>query len=96
MRKSSQRSLLRWLQQKGHRKGAQIAQSIYRLAHECVTFEPNDKVAALSVKHYVTLLRSTEEATTAIITQMNELAKELPEYEVVKKMKGVGDKLDHG
>lgn len=78
---------------KGHRKGAQIAQSIYRLAHECVTFEPNDKVAALSVKHCVTLLRSTEEATTAIITQMNELAKKLPEYEVVKKMKGVGDKL---
>lgn len=78
---------------KGHRKGAQIAQSIYRLAHECVTFEPNDKVAALSVKHCVTLLRSTEEATTAIITQMNELAKKLPEYEVVKKMKGVGDKI---
>ncbi len=24
---------------KGHRKGAQIAQSIYRLAHECVTFD---------------------------------------------------------
>ena len=93
MRKSSQRSLLRWLQQKGHRKGAQIAQSIYRLAHECVTFESNDKVAALSVKHCVTLLRSTEEATTAIITQMNELAKELPEYEVVKKMKGGGDNL---
>ena len=78
---------------KGHRKGAQIAQSIYRLDHECVTFEPNDKVAALSVKHCVTLLRSTEEATTAIITQMNELAKKLPEYEVVKKMKGVGDKI---
>ena len=78
---------------KGHRKGAQIAQSIYRLAHERVTFEPNDKVAALSVKHCVTLLRSTEEATTAIITQMNELAKKLPEYEVVKKMKGVGDKI---
>ena len=78
---------------KGHRKGAQIAQSIYRLSHECVTFEPNDKVAALSVKHCVTLLRSTEEATTAIITQMNELAKKLPEYEVVKKMKGVGDKI---
>ena len=78
---------------KGHSKGAQIAQSIYRLAHECVTFEPNDKVAALSVKHCVTLLRSTEEATTAIITQMNELAKKLPEYEVVKKMKGVGDKI---
>ena len=78
---------------KGHRKGAQIAQSIYRLAHECVTFEPNDKVAALSVKHCVTLLRSTEEATTAIITQMHELAKKLPEYEVVKKMKGVGDKI---
>lgn len=78
---------------KGHRKGAQIAQSIYRLAHECVTFEPNDKVAALSVKHCVTLLRSTEEATTAIITQMNELARKLPEYEVVKKMKGVGDKI---
>ena len=84
---------IKMAKKKGHRKGAQIAQSIYRLAHECVTFEPNDKVAALSVKHCVTLLRSTEEATTAIITQMNELARKLPEYEVVKKMKGVGDKI---
>lgn len=78
---------------KGHRKGAQIAQKVYRLAHECVTFEPSQKVAALSVKHCVSLLRSTEQATDSIITQMDELAKELPEYEIVKKMKGVGDKL---
>lgn len=78
---------------KGHRKGAQIAQRVYRLAHECVTFEPSQKVAALSVKHCVSLLRSTEQATDSIITQMDELAKELPEYEIVKKMKGVGDKL---
>lgn len=78
---------------KGHRKGAQIAQKVYRLAHECVTFEPSQKVAALSAKHCVSLLRSTERATDSMITQMDELAKELPEYEVVKKMKGVGDKL---
>lgn len=78
---------------KGHRKGAQIAHSIYQLANTCVTFEPNHQVVALSVKHCVTLLRATEEATIDIITQMNELAKELPEYEVVKNMKGVGDKL---
>lgn len=78
---------------KGHRKGAQIAQKVYRLAHECVTFEPSHKVAALSVKHCVSLLRSIEQATDSIITQMDELAKELPEYEIVKRMKGVGDKL---
>lgn len=78
---------------KGHRKGAQIAQKVYRLAHECVTFEPSHKVAALSGKHCVSLLRSTEQATDSIITQMDELAKELPEYEIVKRMKGVGDKL---
>ena len=77
---------------KGHRKGAQIAQKVYRLAHECVTFEPSHKVAALSVKHCVSLLRSIEQATDSIITQMDELAKELPEYEIVKRMKGVGDK----
>ena len=78
---------------KGHRTGAQIAQKVYRLAHECVTFEPSQKVAALSVKHCVSLLRSTEQATDSIITQMDELTKELPEYEIIKKMKGVGDKL---
>lgn len=39
------------------------------------------------------LLRSTEKATKAIIAQMDELASTLPEYEIVKKMKGVGDKL---
>ena len=78
---------------KGHRKGAQIAQKVYQLAHECVTFEPSVEIAALSVKHCVCLLRSTEEATKAIITQMDELASTLPEYETVKNMKGVGDKL---
>ena len=93
MRKNSQLSLLNWQQKKGHHKGAQLAQKVYRLAHECVTFEPSHKVAALSVKHCVSLLRSIEQATDSIITQMDELAKELPEYEIVKRMKGVGDKL---
>ena len=53
---------------KGHRKGAQIAQKVYRLAHEYVTFKPSQKVATLSIKHCVSLLRSIEQATKAIIT----------------------------
>lgn len=53
---------------KGHHKGAQIAQKVYRLAHEYVTFEPSQKVATLSIKHCVSLLRSIEQATKAIIT----------------------------
>ena len=70
---------------KGHRKGAQIVQKVYQLAHEGVTFEPSIEIAALTVKHCVCLLRSIEEATKAIITQMDELAITLPEYKVVKK-----------
>ena len=56
-------------------------------------FETSQEIAALSVKHCVSLLRSIEQATKAIITQMDELAKELPEHEVVKNMKSVGGKL---
>lgn len=93
--KSFSTKFIKLATKKGHRKGAQIPQKVYQLAHECVTFEPGIEVAALTVKHCVCLLGSTEEATKAIITQMDELASHLPEYEVVKKMKGVGDKLAH-
>lgn len=86
-------TFIKLAKKKRHRKGAQITQNVYRLAHECVTFELSPEIAALSVKHCVSLLRSIEQASDSIITQMDELAKELPEYEVVKKMKEVGEKL---
>lgn len=45
---------------------------------------------SLYVKQCIATLRSTEVATKEIITQMDELAQGLPEYEVVRQMKGVG------
>lgn len=71
--------LIKLATKKGHHKGAQLAQKVYQFAHECVTFEPSQEVAALSIKQCVSLLRSIGQATKVIITQMDDLAKELPE-----------------
>jgi transposase len=39
------------------------------------------------------VLREAEEASNAILTQMQTLAYTLPEYKVARSIKGVGDKL---
>ena len=90
--KKFSRSLLRWLQKKdtvkvprSHRVSIDLPMSASRL-NRMIRLQPS-RLNTVSRS-----LRSTEEATTAIITQMNELARKLPEYEF-KKMKGVGDKI---
>ena len=78
---------------KGHRKGIQLANATYQLALTCLTSEPSLTTLSLSVKQCVAILRCTEEAIKAIITQMDELAQTLPEYDVVRNMSGVGEIL---
>ena len=66
---------------------------LYKLAKETIPTRPYNKFTQLAVTTCVDSLRSIEKATTDIITQMNELARKLPEYDIVRKMKGVGNKI---
>jgi hypothetical protein len=78
---------------RGHRTGLKVGIELYQLSKQTIPTRPNNQYTQLAVTSCVNSLRSIEEATGAIITQMDELASKLPEFEVVSKMQGVGKKI---
>ena len=76
----------------GHRIGKKIAEAIYEAAPEIITLRPNNAYTQLAVTNCAQLLRQAIKATDAIITEMDKIAKSLPEYEIVSSMNGVGPK----
>lgn len=80
-------------QKRGHCTGLRVGIELYKLAKETIPTRPSNKYTQLAVTTCVDSLRSIEKATNDIIAQMNELARELPEYDIVRKMKGVGNKI---
>lgn len=76
----------------GHRVGRKIGEAIYEAAPQIVALRPDNPVTQLAVTNCVKLLRQSIQATSAIITEMDEMAKTLPEYQAVSDMNGVGPK----
>lgn len=76
----------------GHRVGRQIGEAIYEAAPQTVTLRPNNTFTQLAATNCAQLLRQSIHATNAIITEMDSLAKALPEYQAVSSMNGVGPK----
>lgn len=76
----------------GHRVGKKIGEAIFEAASQIVTLRPCNKVTQLAVTNCVQLLRQSVNATNTIITEMDALAKTLPEYQTVSAMNGVGPK----
>lgn len=79
--------------QRGHRLGVKVGILLYSLAKQTIPSRPLNKYTHLSVSSCVNCLRSLEKATDDIISQMDELAKNLPEFDVVSNMNGVGKKI---
>lgn len=78
----------------GHRKaGITLANKIYTLAHNTISPRPNNQYAQLSAISCVDALIVTIKTSNTIITEMEKLARELPEYEVISEMPGCGKKL---
>lgn len=75
------------------RAGVSLAKKIYRLAQATIRVRPNNENTQQAVASCVDALAETLKASDNIITKMREIAIELPEYEEVKKMPGVGEKL---
>lgn len=76
----------------GHRVGKKIGEAIYEAAPQIVTLRPNDVFTQLAATNCAQLLRQSIKATDTIITEMDTLAKTLPEYQTVSAMNGVGPK----
>ena len=78
----------------GHKgAGITLANKIYLLAQKTISPRPNNEFAQLSAISCADALILTIKTTTTIITEMDKLARELPEYDVISEMLGCGKKL---
>lgn len=78
----------------GHKgAGITLANKIYFLAQKTISPRPNNEYAHLSAISCADVLILTIKTTTTIITEMDKLARELPEYDVIKEILGCGKKL---
>lgn len=84
----------RWAKKKGYRESETKAIQIYTLAQEGIpTLASNAPSTKMLVLEAVRVLREVDKTLAIILTQMQELAKSLKEYPVVRAMEGVGDVL---
>ena len=67
--------------------------SIYELAVDSITTRGEDPYIWLSQNQCVDLLSTTQNAADEIISQMRNIAETIPEYKVLRAMRGVGDRL---
>ena len=78
----------------GHKgAGITLANKIYLLAQKTISPRPNNEYAQLSAISCADALILIIKTTTTIITEMDKLARELPEYDVISEMPGCGKKL---
>ena len=78
----------------GHRgAGITLANKIYILAQNTISPRPNNQYSQLSAISCVEALIITIKASHTIITEMDKLASNLPEYDVISEIPGCGRKL---
>lgn len=78
----------------GHKgAGISLANKIYTLAQKTVPPRPNNTYSQLSASSCVEALILTIKTSNNIITEMDKLARELPEYNVINELPGCGKKL---
>ena len=78
----------------GHKgAGISLANKIYTLAQKTVSPRPNNSYAQLSSSNCADSLIITIKASKTIIAEMDKLARELPEYDVISEIPGCGEKL---
>jgi transposase len=84
----------RWAKKKGYHQSESKASQIYQLAKDGIpTIPSNVQSTKMLVLEAVKALREVNSALFAILTRMQELARTLPEYPIVRAMGGVGDVL---
>lgn len=82
-----------WKKKKGYKFKADKAFKVYTLAKNSIPTIPSDETTKFMVLSVLRSLGSISDELTQMLTRINNLAKELKEYEVVKAMPGVGETL---
>ena len=84
----------RWAKKKEYHQSEAKAVQVYKLAKDGIpTIPSNAPSTKMLLLEAVKALREVNSTLFAILTRMQELAKTLPEYTVVRAMGGVGDVL---
>ena len=84
----------KWTKKKGYRYNESQAIAIYQLSKNNIpTLKSSTPSTKMLVLQAVKSVRDAEFTLSLIISQMQEIASALPEYSVVRNMKGVGDVL---
>lgn len=87
-------SYLKWAKKKGYHQNETKAKQIYALAQEGIpTLPSNTPTTKMLVLESVRVLYEIDRTLHMILSQMQELASTLKEYDVVRDMPGVGDTL---
>jgi len=87
-------SYCNWAKKKGYQAKESKAQAIYSLARNSIPTLPSNAASTkMLTLEAVRVLKEINKTLELIITQMQEIARDLPEYETVRAMNGVGDIL---
>lgn len=83
-----------WAREKKYHKSRSKAEAVYELASSGIpTLSSSTPSTKMLVQEAVSVLRAVDSSLSLILTRMQELAKSLPEYSVVREMGGVGNVL---
>lgn len=83
-----------WCREKRYQASRAKAISIYSLAkHSISTLDSKNPNTQLMILESIGVLKKINKTLNVILSQMKEYAKEMKEYDVVKNMGGVGEKL---
>ena len=83
----------KWAKKQGYRMYERLAKEIFAVAQNGIPVLPNSISTQIAVREAVRVLHKIEESRDTILTHMQELAKSLPEYPVVRDMSCIGDTL---
>lgn len=84
----------KWTKKKGYRFSESQAIAIYQLSRNNIpTLKSSTSSTKMLVLQAVNAVRNAELTLSLILSQMQEIASTLPEYSVVRDMRGVGDVL---
>ena len=85
---------INWAKEKKYHQSQAKAKAIYKLAHESIpTLSSETPSVKMLVTEAVRVLKEVDATLGIILSRMQELAKGLPEYAVVREMGGVGEVL---
>ena len=83
----------KWAKKQGYRVYERLAKEILAIAQNGIPVLPNSPVTKAVVVEAVRVLHEIEISRDTILAQMQELAKSLPEFSIIREMPCIGDTL---